>query len=76
MVTKIQYMKLKNIKSKEVLKILQRQGFEIKRQSGTHVILRKENKTVVVPIHREVMPIGTLKSIEKQSGIDFREILS
>lgn len=69
-------MKLKNIKSKEVLKILQRQGFEIKRQSGTHVILRKENKTVVVPIHREVMPIGTLKSIEKQSGVDFREILS
>ncbi len=69
-------MKLKNIKSKEVLKILQKQGFEIKRQSGTHVILRKENKNVVVPVHREVMPIGTLKSIEKQSGVDFREILS
>lgn len=69
-------MKLRNIKSKEVLKILQKQGFEIKRQSGTHVILRKENKTVVVPIHREVMPIGTLKSIEKQSGVDFRETLS
>ena len=69
-------MKLKNIKSKEVLKILQKQGFEIKRQSGTHVILRKENKTVVVPVHREIMPIGTLKSIEKQAGVDFRELLS
>mgnify|MGYP001585634467 FL=1 len=68
-------MKLKNIKSKEVLRILQKQGFEIKRQAGTHVILRKENKTVVVPIHREIMPIGTLKSIEKQSGVDFRELL-
>jgi predicted RNA binding protein YcfA (HicA-like mRNA interferase family) len=69
-------MKLKNIKSKEVLRILQKQGFEIKRQAGTHVILRKENRTVVVPIHHEIMPIGTLKSIEKQSGVDFREILS
>ena len=68
-------MKLKNIKSKEVLRILQKQGFQIKKQSGTHVILRKENKTVVVPIHREIMPIGTLKSIEKQSGVDFRELL-
>ena len=69
-------MKLKNIKSKEVLRILQKQGFEIKRQSGTHIILRKENKTVVVPVHREIMPAGTLKSIEKQSGVDFRELLS
>ena len=68
-------MKLKNIKSKEVLRILQKQGFEIRRQTGTHVILRKENRTVVVPIHREIMPIGTLKSIEKQSGVDFRELL-
>ncbi len=59
-----------------MLKILQKQGFEIKRQSGTHVILRKENKTVVVPIHQEIMPIGTLKSIEKQSKVDFRELLS
>ena len=69
-------MRLTNLKSKEVLRILQKQGFTIKRQSGTHVILRKENKTVVVPVHREIMPIGTLKSIEKQSGVDFRELLS
>ncbi|MEK6899411.1 MAG: type II toxin-antitoxin system HicA family toxin [Nanoarchaeota archaeon] len=69
-------MKLTNIKSKEVVKILQKYGFEIKRQSGTHIILRKDNKTVVVPVHKVVIPVGTLKSIEKQSGIDFREILS
>ena len=68
-------MKLKNIKSKEVVKILQRYGFEVKRQTGTHVILRKDKSTIVVPIHRETIPIGTLKSIEKQSGINFREII-
>lgn len=67
-------MKLQNIKSKEVVKILQKFGFEIKRQSGTHVIMRKNNKTVVVPIHRETIPIGTLKSIEKQADIKFRNL--
>jgi len=68
-------MKLKNIKSKEIIKILEKEGFKIKRQSGTHVILRDNSKMVVVPIHRPTIPIGTLKSIEKQSGIKFREIL-
>ena len=68
-------MKLKNVKAREVLKILGDNGFEIKRQTGTHVILRKNERTVVVPIHKAVIPIGTLKSIEKQAGLDFREIL-
>ncbi len=68
-------MKFKNIKSKEVVKILQRLGFIIDRQNGTHVILKKDNKTVVVPVHGEIMPIGTLKSIEKQSGLRFRDIV-
>lgn len=67
-------IKLSNIKSKEVIKILLKYGFEIKRQAGTHIIMKKENKMVVVPVHKETMPIGTLKSIEKQSGINFREL--
>lgn len=65
---------MQNIKSKEIVKILQKNGFEIKRQSGSHVILRKEDKIVVVPVHKETMPIGTLKSIEKQAGVKFREL--
>ncbi|MFH1310857.1 MAG: type II toxin-antitoxin system HicA family toxin [Nanoarchaeota archaeon] len=68
-------MKLKNIKSKEVIKILEKNGFEIKRQTGTHVILKNNGKMVVVPIHHKTIPTGTLKSIEKQSEINFREII-
>jgi len=67
-------VKLKNIKSKEIVKILKEYGFEIRRQSGTHLIMRKEEKTVVIPIHKETMPIGTLKSIERQAGIKFKEL--
>ena len=62
------------MKSKEVVKILQKQGFEIKRQKGTHVIMRKDEKVVVVPVHKEIIPIGTLKSIERQAGIKLREL--
>ena len=68
-------MKINNIKSKEIVKILQRNGFEIKRQNGTHIILKKLEKMVVVPVHHQIMPIGTLKSIEKQSGLKFRDLL-
>ncbi len=67
-------MKLKNIKSRDVIKILEQNGFEIKRQSGTHVILRNNGRMVVVPVHHKTIPVGTLKSIEKQSGINFREL--
>ena len=68
-------MKLRNIKSKKIVKILRKNGFEIKRQSGTYVILKKNEKMVVVPIHRETIPPGTLKSIEKQSGLNLRELI-
>ena len=66
-------MKLKNIRSKDVIKILEQNGFQIKRQSGTHIILRNNGKIVVVPVRHKTIPVGTLKSIEKQSGVNFRE---
>ncbi len=66
-------MKLKNIKARDIIKILEQGGFKIKRQSGTHLILRNNGKIVVVPMHHKTIPTGTLKSIEKQSGINFRE---
>jgi len=49
-------------------------NFKIKRQTGTHLILRNNGKLVVVPIHHKTIPIGTLKSIEKQSGVNFRDL--
>ena len=68
-------MKLTNIKVREIIKILEIEGFKIKRQTGTHLIMRNNGKTTVVPIHKPVLPIGTLKSIEKQAGISFRELV-
>ncbi|PJA48811.1 MAG: hypothetical protein CO170_01530 [candidate division SR1 bacterium CG_4_9_14_3_um_filter_40_9] len=62
------------MKAQEVLNILQRLGCTIIRQKGSHVILRKEEKTIIVPFHgSKDIPIPTIKSILKQGGISEEE---
>ncbi len=57
---------LKKISGKECVKILcNKFGFKIVRQTGSHIILKKENGEkigTVVPNHPEVK-LGTLKGI-------------
>jgi len=58
--------------AKEILKILKQNGFVIKSQKSSHIKLIKDDKSAVVPNHgKKDVPIGTLKHIEKQSGIKF-----
>ena len=51
-------MKLPIVSGIEVVKALNKFGFSVTRQSGSHMILVKENsegkRTVVVPKHREL----------------------
>jgi len=57
-----------------VLSKLKKYGFEIKRQSGSHVVLRHpDGRQTYVSIHTKDIPIGTFKSILKQSGITREE---
>ena len=65
------------MKSTDVRRILEDNGFVCDHISGSHHIMKKDLVTVVVPIHkkRPNMPIGTLKAIEKQSGINIRNNL-
>jgi len=59
--------------AKEVLKILHGHGFSQVSQKGSHLKLAKEGKKVIVPVHgTKYIPIGTLKSIEKQSAVKLR----
>ena len=59
--------------AKEVCRILQNNGFEKIRQSGSHIIMQKrighDTKTVPVPNHAEIAK-GTLKSVIHLSGLD------
>ena len=58
---------------REVCAILQKHGFALVRQRGSHMIMQKRTAdstiTVPVPAHNPVK-IGTLSSIIRQSGID------
>ena len=59
--------------SKEVLKILKANGFEKVSQKGSHLKLTNGERITIVPIHgSKDIPVGTLKSIEKQSGVKLR----
>lgn len=56
--------------SKEVEKKLKKAGGEFVRQTGSHRQYKMPNgKLVTVPHPKKDIPLGTLKSIEKQAGI-------
>ncbi|WP_373480868.1 type II toxin-antitoxin system HicA family toxin [Geminocystis sp.] len=60
--------------SKEIIKQLKKNGFIEISQTGSHLKLfnYSTQRTAIVPIHQgKIIPIGTLKAIEKQSGIKF-----
>lgn len=62
--------KLPRLSGKQVMNILKKKGFVVKRQKGSHVILVRElgdkKDIVVVPIHKE-LDRGTLLEIIRQS---------
>jgi predicted RNA binding protein YcfA (HicA-like mRNA interferase family) len=60
------------VSGKEMIRALQRAGFVVKRQKGSHVSLEKRSADgywrTVVPLHREIRPT-TLSDILNQSGL-------
>ena len=62
-------------KARELLAKLQRAGFIVKRQSGSHVVLRHPNgRQTYVAMHPGDIPDGTLRSIVRQSGLSEEEL--
>ena len=64
--------KLPRISGMEVLRVLRRLGFEQIRQSGSHVIMRRESKSCVVPLHPEIK-VGTLAGVLRQAEVSHEE---
>ncbi|MFH1981901.1 MAG: type II toxin-antitoxin system HicA family toxin [Pseudomonadota bacterium] len=60
--------------SRAIIKILLQHGWYQAATSGSHTQFRHPNRKgrVTVPHPKKDIPIGTLKSIERQSGIKFR----
>ena len=62
------------MRSADVIKALNDDGWVEVRARGSHRQLRHPTKpgTVTVPHPKSDLPIGTLKSIERQSGVGLR----
>lgn len=59
--------------SRQIVNVLKRNGFELISQRGRHKKFRKGSRTVIVPdLHKEI-PIGTFRSILRQSGLTVEE---
>lgn len=64
--------KLPVLSGAEVVRALERLGFEQIRQRGSHVVLQRGSAGCVVSLHKEVRK-GTLATIIRQAGLSLDE---
>lgn len=62
------------ISGSETIRALQRLGFVVIRQRGSHIVLRKGSQGCVVPNHREIK-VGTLAGLLKQAGVSIDDFI-
>ena len=67
--------RLPRVAGAEAVRALQKLGFEIARQRGSHIVMRRGADGCVVPNHREIR-IGTLSGVLRQAGVSVDEFIS
>jgi len=71
--------KLSRISGQEVIRKLEKLGFQQVRKRGSHVVLKKKTHEgdigCVVPLHKE-LAIGTLHGILKQAKLSIEDFIS
>ncbi len=72
--------RLPNVNPNDCIKALQKAGFYVARQKGSHVQMRRDDpapaRTVPVPISKKPLPRGTLRVIIQQAGLTVDEFLT
>ena len=65
---------LPNLSGRECVRALNKAGFYVRRQEGSHLVLRRDDPftQVVVPDHKE-LDRGTLRAIIRQAGLSVDE---
>jgi predicted RNA binding protein YcfA (HicA-like mRNA interferase family) len=69
--------KLPQIKGNRLVKALQKKGWYVDRNRGSHAIMRNDGKPgvkVVVPVHTSPVKPGTLSNILKRAEISIQEL--
>ena len=70
--------RLPSLRPRQVIRALEKAGWRVVRQRGSHISLTKEGMPyiVTVPLHRRDLPRGTLRDIIRDSGLAIDEFLS
>lgn len=66
---------LPSVSGAEAVRALQRLGFVIVRQRGSHIVMRKGSQGCVVPNHRQIKA-GTLAGLLKQAGVAIDDFIN
>jgi len=67
--------KLPQVSGQEMVRALQKIGFMVRRQQGSHLIMRRDDPfaQTVVPNHHQI-DRGTLRAILRQSGVSVEQL--
>lgn len=65
-----------DVSGRDLVRALEKVGFVVKRQRGSHIILRRNDPParVVVPDHNAIR-VGTLRSILNSAGMSVEDLL-
>ncbi len=65
------------LSGREVVRVFESLGWQVARQSGSHIVMVKEGEmaTLSVPDHREVAK-GTLRSLIRAAGLTVAEFVA
>jgi predicted RNA binding protein YcfA (HicA-like mRNA interferase family) len=64
--------KFPELSGAEIVRALEILGFVVTRQSGGHIVMKREGQGCVVPNHKEVK-IGTVNGVLRQAGVSTQE---
>jgi predicted RNA binding protein YcfA (HicA-like mRNA interferase family) len=65
------------LRPRQIVTALEKAGFEVRRQTGSHIIMYKSDirYPISIPQHARDLPKGTLRTIIRQAGLTVEEFL-
>lgn len=67
--------KLPRISGREAVRALQKLGFAVARQKGSHIVMKRGADGCIVPNHAE-LKTGTLAGVLRQAGVSVEEFVA